>query len=43
MLNSDELTDEELNEEKERAIDEIIRLDFMKIYKKAVNANYQAT
>lgn len=31
---SDELTDFENNLELERAIDEIIRLDFMKIYKK---------
>ena len=31
---SDQLTDEENQREIQRAIDEIIRLDFMKIYKK---------
>lgn len=31
---SDDLTDEEVNEETERAIDEIIKYDFMNIYKK---------
>lgn len=36
---SDGLSDEENNKEVERAIDEIIKLDFMNIYKKAINAN----
>lgn len=32
--NSDQLSDEENNKENERAIDEIIKYDFMGIYKK---------
>ena len=36
---SDGLSDEENNKEVERAIDEIIKLDFMNIYKKAINVN----
>ena len=40
-LLSDELSDEENNIEKERAIDEIVKNDFMKIYKKVVNKNYK--
>lgn len=34
---SDGLSDDENNKEVERAIDEIIKLDFMNIYKKAEN------
>lgn len=37
---SDQLSDEENNEEIERAIDEIISNDFIGIYEKAVNNNY---
>lgn len=33
---SDQLSDEENDEEIERAIDEIIKYDFMNIYKKAI-------
>ena len=35
---SDSLSDEENNEEIERAIDEIIRFDFMNIYKKVTKS-----
>lgn len=38
---SDLLSDEENNLEKERAIDEIIKYDFMGIYKKVENKNYK--
>ena len=34
VKDSDELSDEEREEENERAIDEIIKYDFMNIYKK---------
>ena len=34
IKDSDELSDEEKEEENERAIDEIIKYDFMNIYKK---------
>lgn len=36
---SDSLSDEENNEEIERAIDEIIKLDFMNVYKKVVKSD----
>lgn len=32
---SDDFTEKEINEETERAIDEIVKYDFMNIYKKA--------
>lgn len=34
---SEQLSEVEYNDEIERAIDEIVRLDFMNIYKKAIN------
>ena len=37
---SDQLSDEENNEEIERAIEEIVAHDFLGIYKKAINPNY---
>ena len=37
---SEQFSDEENNEEVERAIDEIISNDFIGIYKKVVNKNY---
>lgn len=36
---SDSLSDEENNEEIERAIDEIIKFDFMNVYKKVVKSD----
>ena len=39
-LTSDQFSDEENNEEVERAIDEIIKNDFIGIYKKVINKNY---
>ena len=36
---SDEMTEKEVNEEIERAIDEIIYYDFMNIYKKRIQLN----
>lgn len=38
---SSALSENEINEEIERAIDEIISLDFTKKYKKAINKNYK--
>lgn len=38
---SEQLSREENNDEIERAIDEIIENDFLKIYKKVVNNNYE--
>ena len=39
---SDQLSDEENNAEIERAIDEIIANDFLGIYKKVINNNYES-
>jgi len=39
---SDQLSDQENNDEIERAIDEIIANDFIGIYEKAVNKNYKS-
>ena len=36
---SDEMTEKEINNEIERAIDEIIKYDFLDIYKKAIRNN----
>ena len=36
---SDDMTEKEVEEENERAIDEIIKYDFMNIYKKARRTN----
>lgn len=38
---SSSLSENENNEEIEKAIDEIIKLDFTKKYKKAINKNYK--
>ena len=36
---SDDMTEKEIDEENERAIDEIIKYDFMNVYKKARRTN----
>ena len=40
---SDDMTEKEVNEEIERAIDEIIKYDFMNIYKKVKRSTTQDT
>lgn len=40
---SDEFTDEENNQEILRAIDEIVRYDFLNIYKKVKKSDYEKT
>ena len=39
---TDDMSDQEVNDEIERAIDEIIQYDFMNIYKKATKAVHTA-
>lgn len=36
---SDDMTEKEIDEENERAIDEIIKYDFMNVYKKVTKGN----
>lgn len=39
---SDDMTQKEIDEENERAIDEIIKYDFMNVYKKVTNSENNA-